>query len=75
MKYKQECEALGVKGDDVKAEIPGLVVQLPALFEEVVAALQKSSLESAVRFYEDFATYIKSCSEVCTTSPPMRAKQ
>jgi hypothetical protein len=57
-KFAQDCNDLGIKGDDVSSELQGLVKELPFLLLEVQKVLRASdAIEQACAFYKAFVEY------------------
>lgn len=53
----QECQALGVAGDDVEKELRKLAENLPAVIDAAATRLQSSVMHQAVEYYESFTTF------------------
>ncbi|CAI5535719.1 unnamed protein product [Closterium sp. Naga37s-1] len=49
--FQQACSDLGIKGQDVRKELKGLVSQLPSVFQSVVGVLCNESVGQAVDYY------------------------
>ncbi|CAI5460186.1 unnamed protein product [Closterium sp. Yama58-4] len=49
--FQQACSDLGIKGQDVRQELKGLVSKLPGIFQEVVTILSGEPVEQAVEYY------------------------
>ncbi|CAI5511130.1 unnamed protein product [Closterium sp. Naga37s-1] len=49
--FQQACSDLGIKGQDVRQELKGLVSKLPAVFQEVVTILSGEPVGQAVDYY------------------------
>lgn len=56
-RYRQACQELGIKGNDVKAELKALGTSLPAVFMEVVEAVCNDKVGESMELYQAMITY------------------
>lgn len=62
-RYQQSCEELGIKGNDVKAELKMLGKSLPAVFMEVVQAVSNDIVGESIEMYQAVISYAHSGSK------------
>lgn len=56
-RYQQACQELGIKGNDIKAELKMLGKSLPAIFMEVVEAVCNDKVGESMELYKAMITY------------------
>jgi hypothetical protein len=59
-RYQQACQELGIKGNDVKAELKALGKSLPAVFMDVVEAVCIDKVGESIELYQAMITFAHS---------------
>ncbi|KAG0599921.1 hypothetical protein M758_12G187800 [Ceratodon purpureus] len=59
-RYQQACQELGIKGNDVKAELKALGKSLPAVFMKVVEAICNDKVGEPMDLYQAMVSYAHS---------------
>lgn len=67
----QECQAIGIAGDDIEKELRQVAAGLPAAVEEAAAQLQNPALQQAVDHYKSFCAFTAPSSDGAAASVPL----
>jgi len=54
-KLAQACASLGIEGQNIEAEIPQLVVELPSIFDRLVEGTRHPDFYNAISYYAEFS--------------------